>query len=669
MRTPLPLTAPRRALLLALSAAVATACSEPTAPPEPLVVTSSTTMIDGPFLESEGEYPVILCGFRVVVSRTGLGRPIWHTAILRFFAGVDRSAPLDSILLTPDQLEQAWPRDTMTLVRPDSSEWYLQAGVPFGAEFSFGYTPPGATAPTFVTSGASCGPVPSVAAGPPTTSLVELRTSDAELNLGDTIFVSYSANAANYLWQSGASISGPFERTLWRPDSLATVAQHTIAFVVPPLARLDLPLSVLLLADDAALVRSTSLHQTTLRVFDRTPPGIDVHAGAMQRPVGDAITFRFGAADNNALRALVWELEGEVSLRDSIVLATPVTSFTRDVEIPVLPEWAGKSARLRIRAYDDAGLASTEFVSAPALFRFHETFTAPIDSSVYPVSQPASSLVLDAARDRLYSVLPGASQIVVTDVPSMSRYGVIPITQVGPIALSRTGDTLLVASTTTRTVRVLSLATNTVLATIRLSALDSIMGPDEYSHIVPNWMAVTAAGHLLIHLSYLRGVVDVDLVSGTQRYRREFERPNGGLRAEISPDGERVALIGDECFNWFLVASDSVTPCAAPATIVGPGIRFGASLDRIGVGNRVLDRELAPVGPAGYDGQSLPDADGVHHWLVHNNRLYKVRTMDGVIQKSMALPPGENIVRWAASGPVMLSGRWGNVTRVDLTGR
>jgi len=645
------------------------ACSEPTAPREPLVVTLTSRTFFGPILGVEGEDPTIGCGFRVEVGTTGRGHPVWHSAVLRFFAGADRGQPLDSIIVGRNDLDAIWPIDTLTLLRPSSSEWELQARVPFEVEFAFGYTPRGATEPTFVDTRAACGPVPSATSAAATTSLVEVRTSDPELNVGDTVFVTYDAASASGLWRSGVSLSGPFDRTEWRPDTLLSASRHTVAFVVPVLSRLDLPLSVLLIADDIAFRRTTSLHATPIRVFDRVRPVASAYAAPADVPTGTSISFSVSASDDNAVRAIVWELDGGVPARDSIVLASPVNFINREFTVQVPAAWAGMQSRLRVRAYDDAGQVSTEYQTAPATFRFHETFSVPIDSSRYPVTTAASSWALDVPRARLYSALQDDSRIVVTDVSSMTERAVIAVAAPGPLALSRTGDTLLVASGTSRTVRFVNPTTGAVFSTIRLSALDSIMAPDEYSHILPNWMGVTVAGHLLVHLSFLRGVVDVDLATGAQSYRREFERPVGGLVAEVTPDGERVLLIGGECQNWYIVATDSLTACGPATAGYSPRIHFGASLGRIGVGRRILGPDLVPIGPSGRDGFALPDPDGVHHWMVSEGRLYKVRTVDGVTARSMALPGGAYRVRWASDAPVLLMGWWGSVQKIDLTGR
>lgn len=659
----------RRHTLFVLASSAGLACTEPTAPPEPLVVTLTSRTFYGPILGVEGEYPTIGCGFRIEVGTTGRGHPVWHSAVLRFFAGAERGQPLDSIVVSRAELDAIWPIDTLTLLRPNLSEWELQASVPFEAEFAFGYTPRGESEATFVDTRAACGPVPSASAGAPTTSLVDVRTSDPDLNVGDTVFVTYDAASASGLWRSGVSLSGPFERTEWRPDTLLSASRHTVAFVVPVLSRLDLPLSVLLIADDIAFRRTTSLHATPIRVFDRVRPVVGGYAAPADAPTGTSIRFSVSASDDNAVRAIVWELDGGVAARDSIVLATPVTFLNREFTVQVPAAWAGTQARLRVRAYDDAGQVSIEYSTAPAIFRFHESFSVPIDSSRYPVATAASSWALDVPRARLYSALRDHSRIVVTDVSSMTERAVIGVAAPGPIALSRTGDTLLVASGTARTVGLVNPTTGAVLSTIRLSALDSIMAPDQYPHILPNWMGVTAAGHLLVHLSFLRGVVDVDLATGAQSYRRDFERPDGGLVAEVTPDGERVLLLGGECYNWYVVATDSLTACGPATSGYGPRIHFGASLGRIGVSRRILGPDLVPIGPSGRDGFALPDPDGVHHWIVSDGRLYKVRTIDGVTARSMVLPGGAYLVRWASDAPVLLIGWWGSVHRIDLTGR
>lgn len=662
----------RRSFVVGLLALiVGAACGDPTAPPEPLVVTLAGSTILGPVVSADEDgSPSIRCGFRWIATATGPGKADWQGLTLRFYAGADRSAPLDSTVFTEEDIAGAWSLDSISRSRPDTTQWNFTGGVPFEVEVSFAYFQRNAIAPSFATGRGACGPTTVAASAPPTTHLVDVRTSDAELNVGDTVFVTYGAASATGLWRSGVAISGAFDLTKWQADTLRTDAQHTTAFVVPPLARLDLPLSVLLLADDIALQRSTALHSTAIRVVDRTPPLAGGYATGGRMATGTLFSFNISASDENAVRTLVWELDGEMSARDSITLLQPATSVLREIALTARPEWAGKRARLRVRSYDDAGQRSAEWVSADGIFRFHEGFTAATAAFTFETPGLPDFQAYDPVHGRFYGAFSGAGRIVGVALASMVPLPPIQLAGAGAIGVSPSGDSLFVATRTSRTIRVLSPLSGASFGTIALSALDSIVPPGTAPGAAPDWVAPLIGGRLLVHVSSVPGVVEIDLATGTQRYRREFEPITANLQGFVATDRERVLLLSSNCHRWYLVASDSLTPCR-PGTGVDPRfISLPLSGGGAGLGEQVVDASLAPIGPRDSQGMSIPDADGVHHWNADgwDGRIYKVRSADGAILKSTELTGVAWFLRFLADGRSLIVLGWGTLTRYDLGG-
>jgi hypothetical protein len=647
------------------------ACGDPTGPPEPLVVTLTGSTTFGPVLTAEGEEPSIRCGFRMIASATGPGKADWQGVVFRFYAGADRSAPLDTSALTEEEIRGAWSRDSISRALTDTTEWYFNGPIPFEVEFAFAYQQRGATSPSFATARGVCGPTPMAGAAPPTTSLVQVRTSDDQLDVGDSIFVTFAANSASGLWRSGVSVSGPFEQTRWQADTLRNDALHTIVFVVPQVARLDLPVSLLLLADDIALERSTSLHTSGIRVVDRTPPRAGGYTTQARLATGSAFSFMVSADDNNAVRTLVWELDGEISASDSITLIQPLAAVSREIVLTARPEWAGKRARLRVRSYDDAGLRSAEWFSADGIFNFIQSFVAPSASFAFETQGLPDFHAFDPVHGRFYGSYSGGGRIVGVALTAMVPLPPISLPGAGAIGVSPSGDSLFVGTRTSRTIRILSPSSGASFGTIALSSLESLLPAGTSPSAAPDWIAPLLGGRVLVHVSSVPGVVEIDLAAGTQRYRPEFEPVAVGLSGFVATDRQRVLLISPNCHRWYLAISDSLTPCR-PGTGVDPRfVSLPLSGDGAGLGERVVDETLTPLGPPDVQGMSIPDADRIHHWNADmwDGRIYKVRSSDGTILKSTSLAGQAWFLRFLADGRSLIVLGWGTLTKYDLGGQ
>lgn len=658
-----------RLAVVSLGVLTFVACGDPTGPPEPFTVTLRTGHIFGPVYQDAGGQPRVRCGFRVIAEATGPGRADWQGGVFRLFVGPDRAAPVDSVIVTEDELVGAWALDSISRARPDTSFWTFEAGLTFEVELAFQYRRRSQSAAELTAARYACGAAPTSGAAAPTVRLVEVRTPDTELEVGDTVSVTYEVTGSDPLWRSGVVFSGPFEAERFVSDSLATSSRRTLRAVVPPRSRLDLPLQLLLIADDIGLRRRTALTTTAIRVVDREPPTAGGYSPGGRFPTASNITFAVYGVDNNGIRSVVWELDGEVAARDSIILPSADHVPRRDIVLAVRPEWAGKSARLRVRTYDEAGLPSVEYVSSDSLFRFHAGFADVVTSRPWAIESYPNFTTFDPTTSRVYATWNDGS-ITSVDVGSMSLRTPLALANAGAIGVTTGGDSLVVGSRSSRTLRFLSPDQSTVLGTLAITAVDSIVAPGTNPDVAPDAILVLPNGRILVHLVGIAGVVEILPNGGVQRLRRDYQSSAGLLRMVLTPDRQRVLFASPSCLRWLHVVSGAITECA-PGVPDTPWPQFSPSADRVGIGNRIYGSDLLPVGPADVQGISIPDEDGVHHWNadIWQGRVYKMRTADGVTVSSTSISWVPNRMTWRPGTRELVVEAYGRVHRYDLTGR
>jgi hypothetical protein len=658
-----------RRVVGALTVASALACGDPTGPPEPFEVTLTTGHYFGPVYEDVAGQPRVRCGFRVIANATGPGRADWKGGVFRYFIGPDRTVPIDSSVVSEADLAGAWSLDSISRARPDTSFWQFEAGLTFEVELAFQYQRRNQASAEMAAARYVCGAKPTAGAAAPTLTLVDVRTSDPDLEVGDTVSVTYDVTGVDPLWRSGVVFSGPFEAERYVADSLATSSRRTVRVVVPPRSRLHLPLQVLLIADDIGLRRRTALTTTTIRVVDRAPPTAGGYSPGGRFATSGNVSFVVYGVDNNGIRSLVWELDGEVAARDSIILPSVDNVPRRDIVLAVRPEWAGKVARLRVRTYDEAGLPSLEYVSSDSLFRFHTGFSGGFAERPWVIESQPSFTVFDQANSRVFATWEN-STITSVDLANMSLRTPFTLTNAGAIGVTANGDSLVVGTRTSRTLRFVSPNDGTVLGALPITAVETIVAPGTNPDVAPDAILVLPNGRLLVHLAGIAGVVEIFPNNGIQRLRRDFQSSAGLLRMVLTPDGQRVLFASPTCLRWLTIASGAITECA-PGIPDTPWPLFSPAADRVGIGSRIYGADLLPIGPADKQGISIPDEDGIHHWNADTweGRLYKVRTADGVTVSSTPLLWLQYRMAWRPGTRELVLQSYGRVMRYDLTGR
>jgi hypothetical protein len=339
--------------------------------------------------------------------------------------------------------------------------------------------------------------------------------------------------------------------------------------------------------------------------------------------VGDTITIRQFAGDDNGLAWLVWELGAPANVRDSV----PFTgSAERDVgRIVVRPEWVG-TAELRVWATDMAGNRSTVYSSGAGGVEIIPLAVRPVRHA--HVAAWVTDVAADPARGRLYVAGAGGVTVVsLADVSTITRYPVVGATT---LDLTASGDTLLVGADSILTVIDLAHSTQSSvrLAKPRLEAL-----------------RVAANGKVLgsVHNASSSSLVGIDPATGAMTVRADDA--GSFTLADLVRSADRSVLVySGACARVYTAATDAVSGCTDVARLV---THF--SVDDRGTlfvrGGALLGPGFAPIRSIGIDGglgdgllfAGAASPDGSYGYVSAPEGLLKVRA-DGKLLERTPLP-------------------------------
>lgn len=268
--------------------------------------------------------------------------------VLRYFAGANRTTPLDSIVFGGDELNGAF--GGVTFGRPATATLMLRSGVPFAAEFGFRYRVRGrerATDPTrFV-----CGPPPA-GTGEPRIGAVSFAPSPAAP--GERIRLRFDYSAPAGLWAAVVTVQGAFGADTTLHGGFSAGGTQEIDFIVPREAVLGAgsQLSIALIDVAAQIAEQTGIQGPIVQ--DGLPPQLTEASlansgGLTQVPSGAPVPLTFRATENGRLRWLIYEFGRPFSHRDSVEIVADGS-----VMIGVLREWSGETA-LTVWVRDAAG--------------------------------------------------------------------------------------------------------------------------------------------------------------------------------------------------------------------------------------------------------------------------------------------------------------------------
>lgn len=339
-------------------------CSEPAAPPPPFALSLSVAQVYAAELFDLPDGPAISCGVDFEAAVTGSGVAVWQGATFYWFAGGDRTEAIDSLRVGPITTRNSWTADSISAVDSKLAGWTFSGRAPFDAEAHFRYRVVGEqdTQGSFVRF--SCGPkLPLGGIAAPSLVADPLSVVD-EVEPGDTIHVTYSAQSPFGLWTSGIFVEA-WDAELRFSDRMAFDANRTVELVVPRGALLNVPFGIKAFAEDGGLQTTILDVPAVLRVVDRHPPVITESGPlAAEYRVGDRIEIRVEAEDNNQLGWLVYMVGAPANVVDSLRSAAAVPSAGWGVPLLVQPGWIGMPS-VTVFVRDMAGLSSDTVDLAP----------------------------------------------------------------------------------------------------------------------------------------------------------------------------------------------------------------------------------------------------------------------------------------------------------------
>lgn len=666
-------TRPSRAIALAL---LTIACHDaPTAPAPTLKV----ALLQSGFtrsINSTADGPVIVCRVTLTPSTSGTGTATWGSGVLRYYAGPDRTAPVDSAELHPEDLAGMWGA-TIPASKPSPADWTFTAGIPFEVEFEARYRVVGAAEIASATTRFACGDAPpagGVAA--PTISSIAVTPSSGELVAGASVDVTYTASSPYALWMTVIETSGAFTSKQTVAESLEGTSTRTVRFTVPRGATYGEPLVVRVTSVDASYQQSWETARPQLVVVDRTAPKLSSttllgSAPALpsgQFAVGERLPLNFTASDEDVLRWVVVEIGAPVNARDSLPL-----SFNFEYSSPgpiVKPEWVG-APTVSFYVRDAAGNRSASISSLPDSVRFFPTATHPttlIGGTLSATTLSSADLAHDLRRNLLYLSATNGSIAVLDPVTSSFR-APIPIVTASyanlTFDLTVSGDSLVVTQRGSRTLRIVNLAQpGTPVSTVPLTILDTVVAAYATTGTIgTSRLRVAANGKAIVSLldntTSGDATLAVDLATGRQAIRTDARAASASWTRGLAalPDRSKIASVDASCRMLYLAATDSFTPCRSGSVsglaTINDWLPYSLNTlgSRLTFGTLLFDGDLSLLGRSPNVVRNMPyyvgltlSPDGAYYYVGANGTVTKVRVADGVYVERFTVPiPAERL--------------------------
>ncbi len=666
MRLVLPLS-PVTGLVCCWGILLLIGCGEDAAGPPatgPLTVAVGVAALSPPVLDETPEgIATIACLVDLRARAEGPGIATWEDAVFRFYAGRVLTTPFDSVVIPASDVRDSWGQQNITSAEPLSARWQFTATIPFSTALAYRYQADGVTKATEVEL--TCSPAIPAGAQAPSVSPVTISPFGGDIQVGDTLFVTYTATAPVGLWQTLIVLSGACDTIRFFPERLVTSVTRTAAVPVPSGCVHEASLYVTVVAVDAAIETASRPSFTQFTFVDNQPPELSfifftpdrvlegVAAGDFF--VGESLSFRLIGTDNNRLDALIWEV-APGGRRDSLQVTG--THAVRDVTIPVPAEWVG-SIELRLYARDGAGNSSIPRVSQPDSLRVYPTIARP--TSYLGLHGEVRDAVFDTRRQVLYLLQANQQRVAVVAVGALGLVGTFPLPGYATgLDLVPGGDSLILVHPTLRALSIFDLTQSPPTGvTVPLEGLDSSNAQRPYS-------VLTAANRkALISLegnteSAYR-VLELDLTTGAERLRLEAGAGNSTGVVARSHDHSLV-LVGSDLatMQTYSAASDSF----GSLTTVGIPNQF-VSIDSAGqniaIHTRIYNRSLQLVQQIRSNfAQSVPisviSADG--QFLIYGFRassLARSRVSDGDLSDRSLLSLHAQFLRMSPDGDYLLA--------------
>lgn len=623
-------------------------------------VTVAVSSVEAPTYDVDAQgIKQISCVVHLSASATGPGAADWQNATFRWYDGNSGTQLVDSADVPAATVRYSWNKGSITQGSPETAIWVFSANIPFNVSMAFGYRP-GSGASTYADPvGFACSPpVPSGAAAA-TISGLTLTPASGDLEPSDTLTVSYTVTAPAGLWQTLVEFEGPCRVEKWIPGNLETSAVVTFKMPVPRGCTLGAPVTLTVTVLDAAVQGDQRVGPGSLVLADHTPPvasGFSYDsAGAPAASVsgsyfaGDSLRFAIGAADNDQVAYLIWELQPQ-GVRDSLnILSNPGAPI---ITVPVQAGWSGP-LQLSFSARDRSGLLSAASQAAPATITVYPTLT-PVAQTVTLPSTGGDDVRIDVARGMVYVVHGNQHQLEGRRLSDLQVQWTVDLpSAVRRIDLLPSGDSLIFAAGALGVVD-LTTATPTVHV-IPITTTDSVVNG------VPFSAAATSRGTVLVGLvtnaGFPTGIVEVDLATGIQRIRHDAV--GGGVLGDIlarAPDFSAIYLSNSSGqVQRYDAGSDSF---GALATLPFHNGQVAADSGgvHVNLGLSIFDANLQfLLRVAPQFGQSVPQGisltpDGTALLYSYNRAVIRTRASDGAVLDRVVTPLPISVMRLSDDG-------------------
>jgi hypothetical protein len=577
------------AVLVVLAVCILSGCRDSTGPDSARVEVKVLSVTDPYIAQPTPSEITVSCDVVLDALNRGGGRATWIDSWLLVYVGPDRTVAIDTVEISAAIMEQAWGGATLEAGDRHLSGWTFTADIPFAATFVFRYRAQIGSANELRAS-FTCGPDVPLRSPPPTFTSVIVEPSTGEIQSGDSVRVTYTAQSSAGLWETSVRLSGACEAKQIFAELFVLSTTRTVKMFVPAGCTLGLPLEVTVQATDIALRGDARV--ATLTYVDRTPPviGVGLNYGLLNtlQPfffAGDTLTGGVTALDNNRMAGAFWEVL-PAGRRDSVLLAEQ--SFLLPLTIPIPEAWAGK---IQIRAYsrDAAGLVSDTILRPPDSLRIYPNSARPVR-----YTQPIldiRAVVPDLRRNRAWVLMQehnvSVHRIYGVSLTSMALTDTVVVRGGWDLDLTISGDSLIAGAG--YGLNVIDLRASPPAVTyVPLTSVDSTRFQ------VPERVRVAGNGKVFLilvgHTLDDNKLVEVDLTAGTDHVRTDAG--NGGVIdgvwLEPSLDRSVLFLKGALGIQKYDGGTDTFSP-PQPFNLSQGGLAVDATGSRFTVGWDLYD--------------------------------------------------------------------------------
>src|ERR1700752_456540 len=266
------------AVALLMAVAILSGCGDATGPGTAKVEVAVLSVSGPDISQPSPSETTISCGVTFSAHATGSGSATWEEALGLVFAGPDRSTAVDTIHIAAANVQAARGATEIAGGQDQASAWALTSTIPFGLRFIFRYRNQ-ARAVRTTNASFTCGPDVPPGSAPPTLKNLSIQPGSGEVESGDTLLVSYTAESPVGLWETRVIVSGACEAEVNFSERFATSATRTVPIHVPGGCRLGSPIAVNVRAFDIALRGVEAALYPSLTFVDRTRPEVGVWFG------------------------------------------------------------------------------------------------------------------------------------------------------------------------------------------------------------------------------------------------------------------------------------------------------------------------------------------------------------------------------------------------------